>query len=226
MHDPHSMVFNLENVLTIWHKDPECDGTDDSCGWFIRSRHCDQVKLKQIASDFAYQWSHGVPCGWFAENGEPNFSPQAIAIGMFRVAANIHFGHWSNRANEFLAEHVFEILFFAENNFDSLCTFITQHYGRDSQATVSSRSMEAARIVYSWICRADRPWWKHPRFHFWHWKIQFHPWQRLRRRWWDKCCVCGKRGFKGSAIGNWEGDKIWHQECDSKLRPPGQSVTS
>ena len=226
MHDPYSMVFDLGNILTIWHKDPERDGTDDSCGWFIRSRHCDQTKLKRIASDFAYQWSHGIPYGWFAENGEPNFSPQAIVIGMFRVAANIHFGHWSDRANEFLAEHAFEILFFAENNCDSLCTFITQHYGRDPQDTVSSRSMEAAQIVYSWICRADRPWWRHPRFHFWHWKIQFHPWQRLRRRWWDKCCLCGKRGFKGDAMGSGNGDKIWHQECDAKLRPPEQSVAN
>ncbi len=31
----------------------------------------------------------------------------------------------------------------------------------------------------------------------------------------DKCCVCGKRGFKNSAIGSWSGDQIWHSECDN-----------
>lgn len=222
MHDPCTQVFNIENILTIWHKDPEKDGTDDSCGWFMRSRHCNQKKLDQIAKAFAFEWSHGIPVGWFADNGEPNYSPQAITIGMFQIAANIHFGHWSPRCQRFLRDHAFEILRLAENSCDSLYTFIVQPYGRDPRATIESRAREAAQIVYSWICREDRPWWKHPKWHFWHWQLQFHPWQRLKRRWWDKCCVCGKRGFKGAAIGNWEGDRMWHQECDAALRPPAK----
>lgn len=61
-----------------------------------------------------------------------------------------------------------------------------------------------------------RSWWRHPRWHVWHWKIQLHPWQDLKRRFWDKCCRCGRRGFRPgeSAIGTWSGDQIWHSGCD------------
>ena len=36
----------FEPFITIWHKDPEKDGTDDSCGWFMRSRHGDKKILE------------------------------------------------------------------------------------------------------------------------------------------------------------------------------------
>lgn len=175
MHDPMTVAHDIrypwpwsksgsgyrENLLTIWHVDPECDGSDDSCGWFMRSRHCDQEKLKKIESQFTFEWTHGVPNGWFADNGEPNYSCQAITLGMFRIAANIHFGHWSRRADRFLNRNLHNILHFAENNCDSLFTFIVQPYGRDNRETAEVRAQAAASIVYSWLCRADRPWWKY-----------------------------------------------------------------
>lgn len=34
MYDPWTVAFSLYPFLTIWHKDPEKDGTDDSCDWF------------------------------------------------------------------------------------------------------------------------------------------------------------------------------------------------
>src|SRR5262249_7124008 len=29
--------------------------------------------------------------------------------------------------------------------------------------------------------RYNRPWYRHPRWHFWHWRFQVHPWQQARR---------------------------------------------
>jgi len=226
MHDPCTVAHDIRGLLTVWHVDPEADHTDDSCGWFMRARHCNQDKLNKIAKDFEFQWKSGVPNGWFAENGEPNYSPQAITLGMFFIAANVHFGHWSMRSKRFLNRHMFQIMHFAENSCDSLFTFIVQPYGRDKRDTIESRSRQAACIVYSWICREDRPWYKHPRWHFWHWKLQFHPWQRLKRRWWDKCSYCHKRGFKECAIGTWGGDAIYHSSCYDKAfpQPPNKGV--
>lgn len=234
MHDPMTVAHEIrlpwpwpksgsgyrETIATIWHVDPERDGSDDSCGWFMRGRHCDQKKLDKIASQFAFEWSHGVPVGWFADNGEPNYSCQAITLGMFRIAANIHFGHWSRRADRFLQRNLHLILHFAENNCDSLYTFIVQPYGKDKRETADDRAKAAAQIVYSWLCRADRPWWQHPRWHFWHWKIQFHPWQKFWRRWFQKCDVCGKRGFPPGvdAMGNWDGNRVWHSTCDDRSK--------
>ena len=223
MHDPMTVAFDVPNpfwwrrdydgklkpsdLATIWHVDPERDGSDDSCGWFIRCRHCDQAKLDKIASRFTFEWSSGVPCGWFADNGEPNYSCQAITLGMFLIAANIHFGHWSPRAERFLNRNLHNILHFAENNCDSFYTFIVQPYGRDNRDTTESRAKEAAQIVYSWICRADRPWWRHPRWHIWHWKIQVHGLQNFKRWAFSRCCVCGKRfrWAESPTSSNWHG---------------------
>lgn len=51
MHDPSSVAFDIkypwraypdsdyrESFITVWHEDPELDGTDDSCDWFNHKR--------------------------------------------------------------------------------------------------------------------------------------------------------------------------------------------
>lgn len=55
----------------------------------------------------------------------------------------------------------------------------------------------------------------HPRWHVWHWRIQIVPLQQLKRFLFARCAVC-KKGFRWneSVIGNWDGDKIWHHQCD------------
>ena len=75
-------------------------------------------------------------------------------------------------------------------------------------------------IVISDILRKYRKWCQHPKWHIRHWHLQIHPLQRLKRRYWDKCSICGKRGFKGSAMSDWDGTKIWHPECEIDIRKP------
>jgi hypothetical protein len=74
------------------------------------------------------------------------------------------------------------------------------------------------RLIYKAYCAYKRPWYKHPRWHIHHWRIQFHPLQQLKRRYWDKCAICGKRGFKGSAHSDWDGKRLWHSECDQTAK--------
>lgn len=240
MHSPMTVAFDVPNpflwernykgqlrpktLATIWHVDPEKDGTDDSCGWFMRGRHCDQARLKQIEKDFAFEWSHGCPNGWFAENGEQNYSTHAIALAMFRIATGVHFGHWSRAQQRFLRKHLWEILHFAENNTDSLHTFIQQSFGRDPRETTEERVKDAARMIYSWVCREARPRWRHPKWHIHHWKIQVHPIQSFKRWAFSRCCHCGKR-FKwgqSATTHSWHStgplwfrseQNIFHSEC-------------
>ena len=66
MHDPSTVAFEIKYpfpeevnkktgyvyrrpIITIWHEDPCTDGTDDSCGRFLRSRHLNQEVLKRYA---------------------------------------------------------------------------------------------------------------------------------------------------------------------------------
>lgn len=249
MHDPMTVAFEIKwpiwktqsfrngqtwryfrPLLTIWHVDPERDGTDDSCGWFIRARHVNQEKLKRLASEFDFDWdkSYG---GWFRESGEPYLSPIGITLNMFWKAAWVHFGQNRDRANRFMRKNLLEILMFAENPTDSLHDTINGKYGFDKR---SERIEQFTSIVYSWVCRADRPWWKHPRWHFWHWQFQWHDIQAVKRWMFSRCSHCG-RGFKfgeSPVTYSWNGTGpqwfrsekgVFHGDCD-KHGDPGAKL--
>jgi len=231
MHDPHTVAFEIKypwkrkpcklwpkgyraTFITIWHVDPEKDGTDDSCGWFKRARHGDEQMLARIKKDFRFDFDHG----WFAEDGKPRLSTIAIGLGMFRVAAWEFYNHDRRRTDRFMNEYLYDIISFSENNVDSLHNSIVGTYGFPDK---EERISYFAAIVYGCLLRWTQPWYKHPRWHVWHWRIQFHPWQNLKRRFWDRCSKCGKRGFKpehGSAVGNWSGTEIWHSTCDGQAQ--------
>jgi len=211
-------------ILTIWHCDPEKDGTDDSCGWFIRVRHGDKKMFEQIVKDFKFNFEHNY---WFNADGMPIFSTSGILLNMYKAVTWKLFDCNRKKQDAFFRKHLHDIIYFAENPTDSLHTDITREmYYRSVEhdpKRVESRDeriRNLASIVYTDVLRKIRPWYKHPRWHIHHWSIQFHPFQKLKRRYWDKCCVCGKRGFKGSAYSDWDGTKIWHDHCKHVLQKP------
>lgn len=75
----------------------------------------------------------------------------------------------------------------------------------------------------------SRPWWRHPRWHIWHWEINVLPLLRLKRWLFSRCKICGKRFTwadccKGNVISqSWHGsgpawfrnaENIVHAACD------------
>lgn len=237
MHDPMTVAHEIylgrkrkknghyrSPLITIWHVDPEKDGTDDSCGWFVRIRHVPKDLVDKVAKDFQFEFKHN---NWFNDAGYAKFSPIGITLCMYNQASWAVFmyqngGNAGSKArrqhDRFMRKHLHEFLHFAENPMDSLHSAITMFYGVESK---EDRINHFVTVVLSDIMRKLRPWYKHPRWHISHWKIQFHPWERLKRRYWDKCCKCGKRGFKGSAMCDWNGTMLWHPECDDshKITP-------
>lgn len=239
MHSPETLAHEINipwfkekkiRLISIWHVDPEKDGTDDSCGWFIRARHCDQQTIDKIvkAIDFEFTRVCEGPefgerkyfLGYFFPDGTPNFSTHSIVLNMFYKAIHIHYNYDWEKANKWMQKHLWEIMNFAENPVDSLRDTIQGVFR--IQCGEPWRRDEALRnyvtTIYSWIMRKERPWYKHPRWHIHHWSIQIHPLQNIKRRFWDKCCVCGKRGFKGVAFSDWHGTKRWHQHCDTTIK--------
>lgn len=236
MHDPMTVAHEIymgakkkknghykSPLITIWHVDPEKDGTDDSCGWFKRKRHLNKELYQKVLSDFEFEFKHNT---WFNEGGYPNFSVMGVTLCMYSRAAWTYFiwknnGNPSGKANRkykaFMNKYLFEFLHFAENSIDSLHDSIFMKYGVEKK---EDRIEHFTSIVLADIIRKDTKWWQHPRWHIHHWKIQLHPLQNLKRRYWAKCCICGKRGFKGSAMGDWDGTKLWHQECDRTQKNP------
>lgn len=254
MHSPETLAFEIylgrkkrkngsyrEPIITIWHNDPEKDGTDDSCGWFIRSRHVKKGIIDEVAKGFEFEWDRTFTgengfvynTGWFNPQGENILSVGAIVLNMYlrayKIAMNpndkIDPGKMWDRAYKFLNKNMAQIMLFAENNTDSMRDTLIRKYeiGCNEEYTPAKREYwikNCASIVVCDILRKTRPWYKHPRWHIHHWNIQINPLKRLKRRFWDKCSVCGKRGFKETAIGDWYGKTIWHQECDRSNKVP------
>lgn len=141
MHDPLTVAFEIRSpfrdkpsqlcpkgyrpsLVTIWHCDPERDGSDDSCGWFIRGRH-----LSKADKDLAHRL--------ITQEGD-------------------NLRHWFKARD-------------------------------DDEAIGQCLGVIAA------LRRRERPWWRHPKWHVWHWRFQVHPWQAFRRWLLTRCALCGKR---------------------------------
>jgi len=225
MHSPKSIAFEIylgrkqkKNgnyklpLITIWHNDPEKDGTDDSCGWFIRQRHVDQKVLKKIQKEFVFNYKHNY---WFNKEGKQIFSTIGTLMLMYKCAAWIHFKYNKKKTDAFMRKHCADIIDFAENPFDCGGDNITGKFYLSTNSSLLSedRFNGMAGMIYTDILRKERKWYPHPKWHIHHWSIQFHPFQQLKKRWWTKCCICGKRGTKTSFITDWNGTKKWHQEC-------------
>lgn len=186
MHDPMTVAHEIKwpfkdkfgyrkSLITIWHVDPEKDGTDDSCGWFPRSRHGDAEVLRKIQSEFLFNFKHNY---WFTKDGYRHFSTSGIVLNMYSSAAWEVFKHNRTKRRDFLNKHLFDILHFAENPFDSIGDAIIGKYGDKINEEAISR---LASTVYGDILRKTRPWYKHPKWHIHHWKLQIH-WPRLFKR--------------------------------------------
>jgi hypothetical protein len=62
-------------------------------------------------------------------------------------------------------------------------------------------------LMWHWGAK-PRPWWKHPRYHVWHWKVQVNAILNLKRWLFSRCATCGKRfpwGYAPIADG-WDSD--------------------
>lgn len=184
MRDPDTLVIEFLGI-SIWHHDPCKDGTDDSCGWFKRARHGNKDVLKNIISQYDFEWDRVFESdnnkvyfsGWFRPEGQPVLSPMGIVLNMFWLAAYEHFNRNRDKANNFCQRNIFDILHFAENNTDSIFESITCKYGIDKRA---DRISSMAACVYGFILRKDRKFYDHPRFHFWHYRLAFPIYYRIK----------------------------------------------
>ena len=254
MHDPLTVAFEIyypwhwkifrpsrsrlcknhkyfEPFITIWHKDPCKDRTDDSCGCFMRSRHGNKEVLEKIVKEFDFNWDskfesesgHIYYTGYFKPDSTMNMTIHGIVLDLFFRAAYIVFGYNRRKTDKYLNKDLARILHFAENPIDSLNRSISRVFENGCNEEYSEKVREewirnTARCVYGYILRDIRPWYKHPRWHIWHWRLQIHPWQNFKRRYTDKCYFCGKK-FKGETpCSDWDGTKIFHSACDDSKK--------
>mgnify|MGYP001558864141 CR=1 FL=1 len=227
MYDPMTVAHEIRypwknksgyrnSIITIWHVDPEKNtlGTrsDDSCGWFSPPYTQDEkdaiIKLakqqyrEMFPKNIAY--SEGKSYAYICYNqdcyGAIYWAWRAMRHHKFKKVA------WQYETALSVKEMNY-VMQLATNPVDNF-----QHHFKDKMT--EEKFVEFFMLVWWSFGSFHRPWYKHPRWHINHWRVQFHPWQQFKRRWIDKCSKCGKRGFTGSAYSDWDGSKIWCEKCN------------
>ena len=184
MHDPMTVIRRLPFGGTLWHVDPESDGTDISCGWFSP-----KLTKKQISNiELSAEWEADHP--FFLQARVKVLTNPAESLPLMRCA--FRYGAMMLREKVSLAEidqwSIDAICNHVDNFRSSLC-FEPGYHSNFREDRIEDRTRCAIELfgaVARWILREHRPWWKHPRWHIRHWKVTFP--RRL-----PKCPECKSR---------------------------------
>jgi hypothetical protein len=235
MHDPKTVAHEIylgpkrtrkghyrTPLITIWHVDPEKNSLgcrdDDSCGWFSPPyTQAEEAEIKKLA-----------------KNQYSQIMARQVAIHEGKSYASVCYNqdiygaiYWSWRALKAMGKKGWQYgKPLSAKELDLIYNLATNPVDNFQSHKITNYQQFEFFLFMVWrnFRRFQRPWYKHPSWHIKHWQIQFHPIQKLKRRYWDKCSICGKRGFKGSAHSDWNGTKIWHSECQQEYpltpKPP------
>lgn len=237
MHDPSTVAFEIRSpikrksqwfpkgyrspLITVWHEGPlrfagklGCRD-DDSCGWsrppYTAEQRDRMQKLgrQQYSQIFEKQVRTREGASYAHVCYEPNTYDAIYWAWRAINHSEKKQGVWQygRERNALTAQELETIFSLASNPVDNL---------RMSVAGVNDEEAFVDFFMTVFRCwqRFNRPWYKHPRWHFWHWRFQIHPLQKLSRRLFTRCEECGKPfGWNESPVGTWGGDKVWHSAC-------------
>ena len=160
--------------LTLWHVDPCTDGSDNSCGWF----HPRLTKLQRSNLEFLAKQDRceGVHRFFAARAKEPLPETGFILAQMLAIKVWQWIGCPSRKDPDVVIRDV-------SMTFWSSMAFMPGWHSNSPDESVDSCGFRehratVVRAMAREILRHNRPWWKHPRWHFWHWKITCRPFWR------------------------------------------------
>lgn len=247
MHDPSTVAFDIKypwrqapskfwpkgyrsTFITIWHEDPlnfkgKCGcRDDDSCGWFrppFTAEQGERIKKlgrSQYSTLFGKQKATAEGASYAYLSYEPNaydaiyWAWRAINHAEKKQGVWQYGTHLTRRE----LQEIFELSSSPVDNF------------RHSVSEIVDEETCGDFFLSIFRCwqRFKRPWYKHPRWHFWHWRIQVHPWQTFRRWALSRCAGCGRRFAWGESpvSFSWDSPKpkflcgevgIYHSDCSA-----------
>jgi hypothetical protein len=241
MHDPMTVAFDIKSpfrgkpsqfwpkgyrstLVTIWHVDPERDGSDDSCGYsYVRLSAAQRERLKNAA------WREGrdpyFQCVKDKEWHGTRQEAEAMYRGLVLFVADVlrvpmSYGQAARMAAR--AIHSPDCVDAA----GAFC-FLAGYHANSEEDRASDRELRFIGTM-SGIAREiltdRRAWYRHPRWHIWHWKIQIHALQSFKRWAFSRCNGCGARfawGYSPMST-SWNGtgprwfrreQYVYHSDC-------------
>lgn len=158
--------------VTIWHRDPERNGSDDSCGWSFP--HPPAALVKHLISDLRFATRGG--------NFAYEVSEQQLAEGrvVWWLLWLERASYW-DRGRGLCPREVAAALF--HSGFPGLRE--DWRHADDPERLAGMIARGYGQLV--------RPWYRHPRWHVWHWRFQVHPAQEFKRWAFSRCAGCRRR---------------------------------
>lgn len=244
MHDPMTVAHEIKRpwrdkptqfwpkgyrptIVTIWHVDPELSGSDDSCGFTIP--HLSERQRERLKN---FAWSEGRNPYFMRCRGEEWTGSRSEAEAIYRalllhvadcIGVPLTFWDASRQAATFI--HAPD----CTDRAGALCFLPGYHsnFNEDRADQRERRFMEVTSGIARWLLRDRRPWYRHPRWHIHHWKIQIHAINDFKRWAFSRCATCGRGfGMGASVITNtWDSDgprwfrgerDVHHMDCHAK----------
>ena len=199
MHDPYSVAHEIRfpwfrtvefgagrmrmwgMFITIWHRDPcRGGGGDDSCGWFAP-----RLTERQLSRIDAMAHSEARDL-WFRKAASKKIESAAEAEALMRGAIVVVARSLGVRVSmEEATRWACEMVHAPFDNYRSSLAYLPGYHGNNVEDADYYWRTDVSRSLFSgvarWILRERRPWWRHPRWHVHHWRIQVHPWQQVCR---------------------------------------------
>ncbi len=179
MHSPMTVAFDIGNQITIWHVDPETDGTDDSCGYSYPKTTKDIGKWITKTAEDEYEFFFGTK---YPSERMHTASCYEVVFAIWSTIS------WQlDRQRILTARDLDRITSLAANPTDNVRSMVYR----------SKHDVEEFRRLWWCVWRAraqsQRRWYQHPKWHIRHWKIQIHAWQRFKRWAFARCAACRGR---------------------------------
>lgn len=204
-------------LITIWHVDPCTNGTDDSCGWHYPPLSAEDRALAREMASWEQQQPYYFNALQRAANPEyPNLwkvSPgdaAALVLVVWNYVARRRY------RRDLTPELATQALLAGVNEGDNFAGSLT--------ASTPAEQERALGFIIRAYRRATRPWYRQPKWHVRHWRLQIHPLQAFKRWAFTRCHACGRRFQWGeSGVGTWSGDgprwfrseQLTHMRCSS-----------
>ena len=216
--------------LTVWHVDPERGGSDDSCGYSRVRLTKHQIERLRNACWHEAKHPHFLRCRDKEWSGSLEEVESLYRGLVFLVCLVMRIKVTLDEVALYAikATHVHDC-----GKAGSAFCFLPGYHSNNVNDSESDREDYFHGIlcnVASQVLTNRRPWWKHPKWHFWHWKFQCHPLQTFKQWAFSRCSKCGK-GFSWGycpCTNSWNGTgPLWfrsekdtfHSDCDRPKDP-------
>jgi hypothetical protein len=212
----------------IWHIDPERRGTgnrtDDSCGWFDRTAGDYTDALAYVLKDqttmhevrLALARREPMPYPFYEGISERHMTGlrlpagEALALTLM-VTRELELRRWWNGQDGKSGAHGagWRRVFMRRRDVTDEAHSLALN-PLDNLSSVEE-PQRYVHLIAAALNRRFRPWWRHPRWHLHHWRVNFDLARNVRRIF-QRCGTCGKGlGFGVSPLSDAGG--LHHLEC-------------